>query len=73
MYVHNYWGAIICGVSVQALRMCMWVGGEGVSVGERMVVSAVGGLQSNGSFWVRQVTHDPIRQECALQLVSNAL
>lgn len=45
-------------------------------VGETMAVSAVGGLQSDGSFWVRQVHADPLvlwQQEIALTHISNAL
>jgi hypothetical protein len=57
----------------QAVDMCMWVSGEDVTVGKRMGVNAVGGLQSDGSFWVRQVHADPWRQELALRHISNSL
>ena len=53
--------------------MGMWVSGEDVKVGERATVSAVGGLQSNGTFWVRQVTANAWSVEYALQFISDAL
>lgn len=58
---------------LQALSMGMWVSGEDVKVGERVVVSAVGGLQPNGSFWVRRVTDNPWKLEYALQFISDSL
>ena len=51
----------------------MWVCGENVRVGERCGVTAVGGLQTDGSFWVRKILADPLRQEYSLQHISNAL
>ena len=51
----------------------MWVSGDGVKIGEKMFVSAVGGLQPDGSFWVCRVTADTRRQECELQYISTAL
>ena len=53
--------------------MGMWVSGEDVKVGERVVVSAVGGLQPNGTFWVRRVTNNPWKLEYALQFISDSL
>lgn len=69
-------GVTTTSLILQALCMCMWVCGEEVMVGDRMGVSAVGGLQSDGSFWVRQVHNDPLvlwQQELALTHISNAL
>jgi hypothetical protein len=58
---------------VKALSMGMWVSGEDVTVGERVVVSAVGGLQPNGTFWVRCITSNLWKLECALQYISDSL
>ena len=68
--------AVVGYVGMQALGVCMWVSGEEVKVGERMGVSAVGGLQPDGSFWVRQVHADSSvlwQQELALTHISNSL
>ena len=54
----------------------MWVSGEDVRVGERMVVRAVGGLQPDGSFLVRRIHADRCvlwQQKMALAHISNSL
>ena len=61
---------------VQSLSACMWVSGEDVRVGERMVVRAVGGLQPDGSFLVRRIHADRCvlwQQKMALAHISNSL
>ena len=57
----------------QMLGMSMWVCGEDVKVGERIGVSVVGGLQPDGSFWVRRTHADHLRLEYALQHICTAL
>ena len=54
----------------------MWVSGEEVEVGESVRVSAVGGLNSDGLFWVRLVHSEQQKvwqQEMTLAFISASL